>query len=234
MFWDASLIDLFKKGGFVMWPLLACSLAGLAIVLERAFYFFRLRLRYDRFLGELKSRLSRGSANAAVEYCRTYANPVPHVAAEYMLHLENDSEREEALKCTGSYAIEKVEAHLRPLATIAHIAPLLGLLGTVTGLVSAFHRIESLGGQVQPEVLAGGIWEALITTVAGLLIAIPCMAFYRTFEGIVDRVARRMHLVVSELNRFFGKRSGERLPSEEPAKTWRKTQAAEKEGAVTI
>ena len=101
--------------------------------------------------------------------------------------------------------MEKVEGRLRGLAAITHIAPLLGLLGTVTGLVSAFHRIELFGGQVQPGDLAGGIWEALLSTVLGLLIAIPCMAAYHNFESKADRIARRMQTIVSELDEFFNK-----------------------------
>ena len=96
---------------------------------------------------------------------------------------------------------------MRLLATITHLAPFLGLLGTVTGLVSAFHQIELLGGQVQPSDLAGGIWQALITTVFGLVIAIPCMAAYHGFENEADRISRRMQFLVSELNEFFGKHS---------------------------
>ena len=93
------------------------------------------------------------------------------------------------------------------IAAIAHIAPLLGLIGTVTGLVSAFHQIERLGGSVQPSDLAGGIWSAMLTTVFGLVVAIPCMAAYHGFESWADRIARRMQFVVSELDEFFGKRS---------------------------
>lgn len=183
MLWDQSLLELFRKGGFAMWPLLGCSILGIAIVIERSVYFARLRLPYGRFLRNLKAHLERGQIRQAISFCLTQANPVPHIAAEYLKHLEQDALRGEVLKKTGSYALEKIEARLRILAALTHIAPLLGLLGTVTGLVSAFHRIEVMGGQVQPGDLAAGIWEALVTTVFGLVIAIPCMAAYHGFEG---------------------------------------------------
>jgi biopolymer transport protein ExbB len=144
---------------------------------------------------------------------------VPHIAADYLKHLAHDTLREEVLKTTGSYALEKVESRLRVLAALTHIAPLLGLLGTVTGLVSAFHQIELRGGQVQPGDLAAGIWEALITTVFGLVIAIPCMAAYHGFEGAADRIARQMQLIISELNAFFGQTSRERFTTEDPEQT---------------
>lgn len=215
MFWDQTLIELFRKGGFAMWPLLACSVLGLAIVVERAFYFLRLRLDYHRFTGQLRDLLSRGDRKKALLLCRKHANPVPRVAEYYLKHLGNDMRRNEILKREGSFALEKIESRLRGLAAVTHLAPLLGLLGTVTGLVTAFHQIEVLGGQVQPGDLAAGIWEALITTVFGLLIAIPCMAAYHGFESQADRIARRMQFIISELDEFFGKRSSGEFKSQD-------------------
>jgi biopolymer transport protein ExbB len=97
------------------------------------------------------------------------------------------------------------------------------LLGTVTGLVVAFQRIESLTGTVQPGDLAGGIWEALLTTVFGLVVAIPCMAAYYGFEHKADAIARRMQFVVSELNEYFGKVG---TPSESPRREPQEEMAA--------
>jgi biopolymer transport protein ExbB len=219
MLWDQSVIELFRKGGFAMWPLLACSVLGAAIIIERSAYFARLRLPYGRFLAELKSRLQRREIRPAIAFCLGHANPVPHVAAEYLKHLHDDALREEAIRKAGSYALERIESRLRLLAVLTHLAPLLGLLGTVTGLVTAFHQIERLGGQVHAGDLAAGIWEALITTVFGLCIAIPCMAAYHGFEGAADRIARQMQLVVMELNSLFGKRSPGQFSVENPAQT---------------
>lgn len=207
MFWDQTLIDLFKKGGFAMWPLLVCSIVGLAIIADRIYYFFRLRLNYDHFDRALKELLSRRKLKEALVYCRKHVNPVPTIAFHYLRNLRGNGLRNEILKREGSLALEKIELRLRALAALTHLAPLLGLLGTVTGLVSAFHQIELLGGQVQPADLAAGIWEALITTVFGLVIAIPCMAAYHGFEGEADNIARRMQFIISELDEFFGKHS---------------------------
>ncbi len=190
-----------------MWPLLACSIFGAAIIIERGIYFFRLRFNYQLFTQELKSLLSNGNIREAAGFCAKQSNPVPRIAEVYLSNLNNDNLRNEILKREGSFALENVEKRLRALATITHIAPLLGLLGTVTGLVVAFHQIELLGGQVQPSDLAAGIWEALITTVFGLVIAIPCMAAFHGFENEADKIARRMQFIVSDLDEFFGKRS---------------------------
>ena len=214
-FWDQSLLQLFAKGGFAMWPLLACSVMGMAIIVERFFYFFRIRLNYDAFVRELKALLARKQLREAAAFCRKLPHPVPRLAERYLKHLDQDSQRNEILRREGSMALEKAEARLRTLAAIAHLAPLLGLLGTVTGLVAAFHQIELLGGQVQPGDLASGIWEALITTVFGLTIAIFCAAAYHGFESAADQTARRMQFIVSELDEFFGKRSGNAFRSQD-------------------
>ncbi len=198
-----------------MWPLLACSIAGIAIIAERALYFLRLRLDYKHFSQDLKGLLLKRKIKEALVLCRKHPNPVPRIAGEYLRNLNHDNLRSEILKREGSFALEKVETRLRALAAITHIAPLLGLLGTVTGLVAAFHQIELLGGQVQPGDLASGIWEALITTVFGLVIAIPCMAAYHGFESAADRIARRMQFIISELDEFFGKSSARDFKAED-------------------
>lgn len=205
--WNQTLIQLFNKGGFAMWPLLFCSVVGAAIILERVVYFQRIRLNYSSFRKKLKAFIGRNEIKEAEAMCRKNPNPVARTAAEYLKRVDNDAMRDEVLRREGSAALEKVEARLRGLAAITHIAPLLGLLGTVAGLVSAFHQIELLGGQVQPSDLAQGIWTALVTTVFGLVIAIPCMAAYHGFESEADKIARRMQFIVSELNEFFGKKS---------------------------
>jgi biopolymer transport protein ExbB len=207
MLWDQTLIELFVKGGFAMWPLLVCSVVACAIVAERFFYFVRLRFDYKVFISQLKYLLAQGKKKEAILLCRKQASPVPRIAELYLKNTESDKMRSDILKREGSFAMEKVEARLRALAAITHIAPLIGLLGTVTGLVAAFHQIELMGGQAQPADLAGGIWEALTTTVFGLLIAIPCMAVYHGFESVADRAARQMQFIVSELDEFFEKKS---------------------------
>lgn len=197
-----------------MWPLLLCSVVGAAVLAERTLYFFRLRLNYGSFARDLLSNLRGRKTGKALALCRKHPNPVPRIAELYLQNLAYDGLRSDILKREGSFALEKVETRLRVLAAITHIAPLLGLLGTVTGLVAAFHKIEVLGGQVQPGDLASGIWEALLTTVFGLVIAIPCMAAYHGFESTVDKITRRMQFIVSELDEFFGKSSAGDFKSE--------------------
>lgn len=219
MFWGNNLLGIFQKGSFAMWPLLLCSVIGFAIILERSIYFFRLRFSYKSFVDQLKKLLVKRKMREALKLCRAHPHPVPRISGLYLSNLHKDELRDEVIKREGSLALEKVEKRLRELATITHIAPLLGLLGTVTGLVTAFHEIQLLGGQVQPSDLASGIWEALITTVFGLVIAIPCMAAYHAFESYADKVARRLQFIVSELDEFFQKHSGKDFHVDDPEAT---------------
>lgn len=219
MLWDNTLIQLFAKGGFVMWPLLGCSVIGLAIIVERAFVFGRIRLHFLRFMEELLTLLRRGEKEGAQNFCRSSQHPVGHVARRYLENLSQpDALRNDILRREGSLQLARLEQRLRGLSVIAHLAPLLGLLGTVTGLVTAFRRIEQLAGVVQPSDLAGGIWEALMTTVFGLAIAIPCMAAYHMFEHRADKIARQMQFAISQLNEFFGKTNGHAAIKHETAK----------------
>src|SRR3989338_3008487 len=171
--WDQTLLKLFQKGGFTMWPLLLCSILAAAVIVDRAIFFQLLRLHYDRFLEELKGLLSKRRYKEAREFCGRRGHPVCRIAAVYLDHLGNDRLRADVLKREGSYALEKVETRLRVLGALTHIAPLPGLLGTVTGLVGAFHRIELLSGHVQAGGLAAGIWGAVITTGVRLGMAVP-------------------------------------------------------------
>ena len=203
---EYDIATFFVKSGFTRWPLLICSAVGIAIIIERGIYFFRLRLNYFRFSRELFVFLNDNQLNKAMRYCQDKLNPVSYIAGVYLKHLRN-KRRDSILSREGSFAIENVERRLRGLATITHVAPLLGLLGTVAGLVVAFHEIELSSGQVQAQSLAGGIWEALLSTVFGLIVAIPCMIAFHSFESRADRIARRMQSIVSELDEFFGNKS---------------------------
>ncbi len=227
MIWDQSLWELFNRGSFVMWPLLACSIVGLAVLVERAVFFSRMRFRYDRFLAQLKLKCMESDVQTIAQWCQKQRHPVPQVVIQYLKYLDKGAQREEALQRVCAYAMEKVEARLRVLASITHMAPLLGLLGTVTGLVTAFHQIESLGGQVQPADLASGIWAALLTTVFGLLVALPCMAAYHAFESQADKISRQMQLIVLELNEVFKKHEKNAIKEEQdPFRDWKMTVSA--------
>jgi biopolymer transport protein ExbB len=197
---DFHPIHLFLKGGVFMWPLLFCSILGLAVILDRALVFLFLG-RSTPVLQSLRESLvckgrllHGGDLPTAILRSR---HPVAAIARVYLRNLQRPAAlRLELVKAEGSAQLERVEKRLRILATISHLSPLLGLLGTVTGLVIAFASMQSLGAAAKPSDLAGGIWEALLTTVFGLIVAIPCMAAYHGFEGAADKLSREMQSAV--------------------------------------
>ena len=203
-------LDIFLRGGIVMWPLLFCSVLGVAVILDRALFFLRLRsTNLRRLEDQLTDDLRRGKTESALRLARSSDHPVARVAASYLENLGRPAAlRTEIVRREGSLQLERVEKRLRVLAAISHLAPLLGLLGTVLGMVLAFAKIEGLQGAMKPADLAGGIWQALLTTVFGLVVAIPCMAAYHGFEGLADKIARRMQFVVTLLDEALGQSGG--------------------------
>lgn len=200
------MMDLLFKGGPVMWPLLAGSIIGLAIMLERSFFLARRRLPSRDFAGRLIEQIRQKRLGEALVLAGSSRHPVAHIAHVYLANLAcPETLRQDILRREGSRMLEKSENNLRVLSVIAHLAPMLGLLGTVTGLVVAFAAIEQLEGMARPGELAAGIWESLLTTVFGLVVALPCLAAYHLFEHKADRDARHMQFMVSELNELFGK-----------------------------
>jgi len=194
------MFEFFLRGGPLMWPILLCSVIAITITLERLYHFHRIRGNLPNFLSRVKKLLSEGKFHEAEKLCEGSPGPVAHILA-IGINIRNRSseEKEKIISRAGSRELRRLEKNLRGLGIIAHISPLLGLLGTVTGMIRAFVKIQELGGRVDASVLAGGIWEALITTAAGLSVAIPAIVFYHYFEGRVDSFSSQMKDAASEL-----------------------------------
>ncbi len=194
------MFEFFLKGGLLMWPILLCSIISIAIILERAYHFFQARTKIPNIFSRTKSLLKDGRPDEALKLCESTSGPIAHILA-IGIHIRKRSleEKEQIIVRAGSRLIRQLDRNLRGLAIIGNITPLLGLLGTVTGMIRAFMKIQELGGRVDASVLAGGIWEALITTAAGLTVAIPTIVFYHYFEGRVDDIMSQMKEVGSEL-----------------------------------
>ena len=194
------MFNFFLKGGPLMWPILFCSIVSITIVLERLYRFYRTREDIPNIFSRVKSLLKDGNTDEALKLCEGSLSPIAHVLA-IGIHIRKRSleQKEKIIIRAGSRVVRQLDKYLRGLAIIGNITPLLGLLGTVTGMIKAFMKIQELGGRVDASVLAGGIWEALITTAAGLSVAIPTIVFYHYFEGKVDNIAIQMKDVASEL-----------------------------------
>ena len=201
-----KMFSFFLKGGFLMWPILLCSVISITIILERFYHLHRLRINVPEFSQRIKELLVRDRKEEALRLCQETGGPLGRI---FSLSIQNNrrsfTEQEKLLSRAGSKEVRDLEKHLRGLAIIGNIAPLLGLLGTVTGMIRAFMKIQELGGRVDANVLAGGIWEALITTAAGLSVAIPTLVAYHYFEGRVDDYSAQMKESASELLEFFNK-----------------------------
>ncbi len=183
-----------------MWPILLCSIVSAAIILERFYYLYQAKTKVSNIFSRVKGFLQNRKADEALKLCENTSGSIAHILS-IGIHIRNRSieEKEKIMVRAGSREICHLEKNLRGLAIIGNIAPLLGLLGTVIGMIRAFMKIHEFGGIVDATVLAGGIWEALITTAAGLSVAIPTVVFYHYFDGKVDNMAMQMKDAASEL-----------------------------------
>jgi biopolymer transport protein ExbB len=191
----------FSKGGFMMWPILLASVIGVGVMFDRFIAHSRAFIHYEKFLSRLRLLYTGKPLTELPDWLLRMRAPEARIAAVYLHYAAADATiRNEALKREGDRVLADWNRHLKIIYTIAQVAPLMGLLGTVFGLVLAFYNIESLGGRVRPDDLAGGIWEALLTTVAGLIVAIPAVLAYQYFLSTGERKARRMKEVISILD----------------------------------
>lgn len=187
MFKDLFIVQVFTKGGLLMWPILACSVLTLTVVLERYRFFRRIALDSETFMRRIKGALAIRDYADALRACRSERHPVAHVIAVAIDHLNLDRNHlQELMRQEAIRQRRRLERQLSLLSTITAIAPLLGLTGTVTGLIQAFNVLGSLGGVSDPTALAGGIAEALYTTAAGMLVGIPTLIAFNWCEAQVE------------------------------------------------
>lgn len=173
-----------------MIPILLCSVIALAIVIERLFFIRASQEDSERTLAEFKEALTSNSSLEKLNYCQDSKDSVKRMIGEG-LQIRNlpKWKMEERLAEVGQEEINKQNKYIRGLEVIASITPLLGLLGTVIGMVQAFNKVAEHKGIVDPSLLAGGIWEALLTTAAGLSVAIPTMVMFHFFNRRSESIA---------------------------------------------
>jgi len=193
------LFDPILRGGFVMIPLLAVSLIALIISIERWLYLRQARVDAPRLMGKIRSALDDGSVDQARGVCDATPGPVARVLSATLTRF--DMPKDDLREVAREVALAEqpvLDGQLPLLATMVTIAPLLGLLGTISGLIKVFHVIA--GGQIgDATALSAGIAEALITTFTGLCIAIPFMVVYNALSGRVESLIHEIELRVTEL-----------------------------------
>ena len=187
------MFDFLAKGGILVIPILLCSVLALAIFLERIISFVRMRRKGSGLAEKIAHLLKQGRDKEALEAANAGDSPMGHVLAQAMEVKDHDRETIETVIVNATeQEIRGLSTYLQTLATIGNIAPLLGLLGTVIGMIKAFMVIQQMGGKVNAAVLAGGIWEAMLTTALGLAVALPTIVAHSYLLAQVDRYEARL------------------------------------------
>lgn len=197
------MLDFIIKGGITMIPIIGGSIIALAIVIERFINLTERKVIPKDFFDRIKGLLLEGHINEALSICSKSNKPIAKIIeAGIMKYYFGRDEIKEAIEDAGRHEIASVEKYLNILSMIVGVEPLLGLLGTVTGMIKVFNII-SLGGIGKAEQLAGGIGEALITTAAGLSVAIPTLVFHNIFSERADRLILKMEKSSMELTEIL-------------------------------
>jgi len=193
------MLDLFYDGGWAMYPLLATLVFGLAVIFERFWALSRASINTRKFLQNIKVALRDEGITAAQEICASTRGPVASIFHAGLVRIDRGLEQvEKAIENAGTIEMSFLEKGLVWLATVANIAPMLGFLGTVSGMIGAFASIAE-AGDVNATIVASGISEALITTATGLAIAIPIQAAHNYFVSRVDRLIIDMEESANDL-----------------------------------
>jgi biopolymer transport protein ExbB len=196
---DSLLGQMYQKGGVLMHPLLLCALVAMVLIVERLWTLSRARVNTRHLMIDVVRALRSEGPRAALRVCESEEGPIANMLHAGLLRAERGPEAvEKAIHTAGSIEMAFLERGLLALATISNIAPLLGFLGTVTGMIKAFAAM-SRTGEVSARIVATGIEQALITTAAGLIIAVPVSAFYAYFVLSIDRFVLEMESASSEL-----------------------------------
>lgn len=200
---SARVAEFLQAGGPVVAILLACSVVALTIVLLKLWQLTALSARDRRAGQQAVILLRQGRPAEALGLLAGRRDPVVRVLAQAIRgrqrrDLPEAMVREEVLR-SGNEVIAGLRSHLSALEVIGGVAPLLGLFGTVLGMIEAFRRLAEAGNQVNPAVLSAGIWEALLTTAVGLAVAIPVVVLCNWFERQVERVAHEMENLVTQV-----------------------------------
>ena len=197
-------LDLLTKGGPVMFILLGFSVLALFIIILKSIQFSIVRISNTNSIDNIISKLNKTNAKKLLSEIQKIKNPIAKII-EVVIITKNDrrfnrESRESEISRISSIQIRNLENYLGGLEVIASISPLLGLFGTVLGMIKAFLNLEKAGSQVDPALLAGGIWEALLTTAFGLAIAIPALTAYHLFENKISNAKDKMKDSIIRVN----------------------------------
>lgn len=196
-------LEWLQLGGPVVMLLMSMSVIALAIVLLKLYQFRSMRLGQRQLAKQVLGLYQTGRRHDALLLAQSSPNPVLRLLAlaisgQLRPNLSEAKVREEVYRVGADY-LEQLRAYLRPLEVIASLAPLLGLFGTVLGMIEAFQQLQAAGARVDPSMLSGGIWKALLTTAVGLAVAMPVVAVVNFFDRVLARLAHDMNNAVTQI-----------------------------------
>lgn len=193
-----------NSGGQVMWFILTCAFVALVVFLERFFHLHRAQIKIDDFLNGITTNLTNGNDLEAVSICDQTPGPAAHLVRTALLH-RNDSKDElvKSVQQAGIREIPRLERHMNLLITLAQVLPMLGLLGTVIGLLNMLAALQAGSPLAEIGDLSGGLWTALLTTAAGLATGIPAYAGYHFLVSRVESIALDMEQAAGEIIYFL-------------------------------
>jgi biopolymer transport protein ExbB len=194
-----ELLSIFEKGGVMMYPILFSSVLMLGIAIERLYNLRRKNVINSDFLKNVRSQWDWKDIKKTLQLCNTFDNSLSRILKVGVLRVGGKlDEIERAIEGAGQHEASLMNSNLRVLGAVANITPMMGLLGTVLGMIKAFNVI-SLSGTGNPGLVASGISEALITTAAGMAVGIPALALYHYFRGKIDRYVFEMEEISFQL-----------------------------------
>jgi biopolymer transport protein ExbB len=194
------LPELLANGGLMLWLILLVSAVGVAVFIERFLHCHRAQINSTEFLNGVRTVLKRGNVVEALSICDATPGPVARLVKTAIVNRDQGRERvHEALEEAGLLEVPRLEEKLNLLATIAQLAPLLGLLGTVLGFIKTFSYLQGQGLYAHLSDLSAGVWQALICTAAGLAVAIPAHAGYNYLVSRVNAIVLDMERASTEI-----------------------------------
>ncbi len=221
-----KLLAIIEKGGIMMYPILFCSILIVGIGIERAYNLRRKNIINTEFLKNVRNHWNWKDVQLGLQMCSAYDNALARILKTGLLRVGGKlDEIERAIEGAGQHEASLMNSNLRVLGAVANITPMMGLLGTVFGMIKAFNVI-SQSGTGNPGLVASGISEALITTAAGMVVGIPALALYHYFRGKIDRYVFEMEEIsfqlVEELSYEAVREKKGKEPEPPPSKKSRK------------
>ncbi len=194
-----SLFVILSKGGYTIIAIALAAFIGLYVVIERFLYYRRIRENTDELIRNIKPYLDDGDFTTAINTLRQKNSPQAKVIVRGLLNKSRES-----MEAQAREEVKNLEKGIGVLSSVVAVSPMLGFFGTVVGMIRAFMQIESLGGSVNPSRLAGGIWEALVTTAAGLAVAIIFLILYNILVDRENTVVQEINRVMDEFSPYLG------------------------------